>query len=129
MNRKITDFAFGVKSGWRGAKGQSGSIFGAALACCSSAARARAPSPTPLRRPEPEVEVSSARAHYEAEADAAKAVAPPVESRPAGSTAERGDLSVAAIRRGLAAEDDALQVELERLVAQATRLEAAGNRR
>jgi hypothetical protein len=83
----------------------------------------------PLRRPEPGEDLSSGRPFYEAEEEVAKPAAPRAEGKTAGSSAERGDLSVAAIRRELAAEDAALQAELDRLVAQANRLEAAGNRR
>jgi hypothetical protein len=42
-----------------------------------------------------------------------------------GSSAERGTLSVAAIRRQHAADEAALQAELDRLIAEADRLEAA----
>jgi hypothetical protein len=45
------------------------------------------------------------------------------------SSAERGDLSVVAIRRQQAAEDAALQAELDRFIAEADRLEAAGDAR
>lgn len=46
-----------------------------------------------------------------------------------GSSAERGDLSVAAIRRQQAAEDAALEAELDAFIAEADRLATAGNNR
>jgi hypothetical protein len=45
------------------------------------------------------------------------------------SSAERGDLSVAAIRRQQAAEDAELEEDLKRFVAEADRLSAAGDNR
>lgn len=46
-----------------------------------------------------------------------------------GSSAERGELSIAAIRQQQAAEDAAAQAELDQLIAEAERLAAAGNHR
>ena len=46
-----------------------------------------------------------------------------------GSSADRGDLSVAAIRRRQAAEDAALEAELNDFIAEAERLSAAGDNR
>ena len=80
----------------------------------------------PLRPVEPEAE-STGRAAYlasEAESPAVPARPPTLES-----SAAHGELSVAAIRRQHAAEDLVLQAELDRLVADARRLEVAGDRR
>lgn len=46
-----------------------------------------------------------------------------------GSSADRGDLSVAAIRRQQAAEEAALEAELNQFIAEANRLSAAGDNR
>lgn len=46
-----------------------------------------------------------------------------------GSSAERGDFSVAAIRRSQAAETAALEAELDQFIAEADRLQAAGDNR
>jgi hypothetical protein len=78
----------------------------------------------PLRPPAAEEE-SSGRAAYAA-LEAAPALP---ERRAAGSSAERGEFSVAAIRRQQAADDLLLQAELDRLTAEARRLELAGDRR
>jgi hypothetical protein len=47
----------------------------------------------------------------------------------AGSSADRGDLSVAAIRRQQAAEDAALEAELDEFITEAERLAEAGDKR
>ena len=86
----------------------------------------------PLRRPET---FESGRAAYETPPGEDRAVAAaaehplPPRSGVAGSSADRGDLSVVAIRRQQAVEDWLLQAELDRLVAEAQRLAAAGDRR
>jgi hypothetical protein len=83
----------------------------------------------PLRRPEPEE--SSGRAAYETpDADDRIGEADrPSPARAMGSSAVRGDLSVAAIRRQQAADDLLLQAELDRLEAEALRLARIGDRR
>jgi hypothetical protein len=80
----------------------------------------------PLRRPEQKVTDSPSENSAERTAPRRGSAGGLAGS---GSSAERGDLSVAAIRRQQAAEEAALATELDEFIAEADRLIAAGDNR
>jgi streptolysin S family bacteriocin protoxin len=82
----------------------------------------------PLRRPE--ADESPGRAAYETPTVDDRAAGPEHSpARAAGSSAVRGDFSVAAIRRQQANDELELQAELDRLETEAARLARLGDRR